>query len=172
MLCMGARNTRRRDVGERIRKMRMDQGRTLVSVSEAAGIPHSWMLSKLELDGIMPTDAERLQAIADILGTSLRYLLTGEGERHAAPPAANDVEAWLAQLPDGAPAMAREMARHAWQLAGGAMPVTLPGSMNAPTLSPPTRSSSQSLVPERSSGMRSKGGKKSVAPTAVKRRTK
>lgn len=155
-----------------MRELRESQNKTVASVAKAAGIPHSWQLSKIELDGILP-DPERLQAIADELQTTIVYLMTGKGERMAiAPSAAVGLDEWLAMLPHGAPHLALAMARNAWELAGGAsdQPVSAKRALDTPMLTPPARSSSQSLVP---SGMRAKkGARKSEAPPAVKRRAR
>lgn len=159
-------------MGERVRGLREARGMTLAALAKRAGYPYPWQLGKVELDGVMP-DPERLAAIADELGTTVEHLLTGEAapRRAVAPPPAHNLESWLALLPAGAPPLAVDMARSAWTLAvGQVMHASRPALV--PTLTPPSRSASQSLVPPKDSGMRSKAGKKSVAPPAVKRRTR
>lgn len=172
MYAMGSRNTRNREMGERIRALRGD--RTLVSLSKAVGYPYSWQLSKVELDGVMP-DGDRLDKIAEELNTTTAYLLTGDeskrypsGGRAEAP----HFEEWLAALPEGTPQLALDMARTAWTLAHGEQQIKVPRPAQTPTLTPPSRSASQSLVPPSESGMRSKRSatRKSVAPPAVVRR--
>lgn len=70
--------------GERLRRLRLEQGMDRPELAERAGIPYS-TLAEIENTGKESTRGDYLFALADALGVPGRELATGTKDRHESP---------------------------------------------------------------------------------------
>ncbi len=74
---MSDKDQKRREIGQRIKQLRIARGLTLQELAEKAKMSAGY-LSEIERGG-SALSGEKLEAIAVSLGTSVDYLLTGTG---------------------------------------------------------------------------------------------